>query len=174
MWNTSQPKRATFLRRQIQYCFWSATCLTEVGSKPMVQKYWEHFCHQADIGIRGVGASKEEAFEQAGLALTAVITEVNCLEAKELVKVVCEAPNDELLFVDWLNAVVYEMATRKMLFGRFQVHIDGARLEGKLWGQAVDVAKHQPAVEVKGATYTELQVKRGPHGAWTAQCVVDV
>jgi len=140
----------------------------------MVQKYWEHFCHQADIGIRGVGASKEEAFEQAGLALTAVITEVNCLEAKELVKVVCEAPNDELLFVDWLNAVVYEMATRKMLFGRFQVHIDGARLEGKLWGQAVDVAKHQPAVEVKGATYTELQVKRGPHGAWTAQCVVDV
>jgi tRNA nucleotidyltransferase (CCA-adding enzyme) len=90
------------------------------------------------------------------------------------VKVACEAPSDELLFADWLNAIVYEMAIRKMLFGRFQVHIDGNRLQGNLWGQAVDVAKHQPAVEVKGATYTELQVKRREDGAWIAQCVVDV
>jgi SHS2 domain-containing protein len=140
----------------------------------MIQKHWEHFCHQADIGVRGAGASKEEAFEQAGLALTAVITEVNSVEAKDLVKVECEAPSDELLFADWLNAIIYEMATRKMLFGRFQVHIDGGRLRGSLWGQEVDVAKHYPAVEIKGATYTELQVKRGPDGAWIAQCVVDV
>lgn len=37
-------------------------------------KHWEHFPHDADIGVRGVGTSKEEAFEQAALALTAVIT----------------------------------------------------------------------------------------------------
>jgi SHS2 domain-containing protein len=140
----------------------------------MIQKHWEHFRHQADIGVRGAGASKEEAFEQAGLALTAVITEPNSVEAKELVKVECEAPGDELLFADWLNAIIYEMATRKMLFGGFQVHIDGSRLRGSLWGQEVDVAKHQPAVEIKGATYTELQVKRCEDGAWIAQCVVDV
>jgi len=59
--------------------------------------------HQADIGVRGVSASKEEAFEQSGLALTAVITEVNSLEAKDLVRVECEAPSEELLFLDWLN-----------------------------------------------------------------------
>jgi len=140
----------------------------------MVQKHWEHFRHQADIGVRGVGASKEEAFEEAALGLTAVITDLNSLESKYLVNVVCEAPSDELLFADWLNVIVYEMATRKMLFGRFQVHIERGRLQGSLWGQEVDVARHQPAVEVKGATYTELQVKRCEDGAWTAQCVVDV
>jgi protein archease len=140
----------------------------------MVTNRWEHFYHQADIGIRGIGASKEEAFEQAGLALTSVITDLNSLEPKDLVKVACEAPSDELLFVDWLNAIVYEMATRNMLFGRFEVHINGNHLQGNLWGQSVDVAKHEPAVEVKGATYTELQVKRNRDGTWTAQCVVDV
>lgn len=140
----------------------------------MPPKHWEHFCHQADIGIRGFGATKEEAFEQAALALTSVITDLNSLEPKVLVKAECEAPNDELLFVDWLNAIVYEMATRKMLFGGFQVQIHGSRLAGSLWGQAVDVAKHQPAVEVKGATYTELEVQRGEDGMWVAQCVVDV
>ena len=41
----------------------------------MNEKRWEHFPHDADIGVRGIGASKEEAFEQAALALTAVLTD---------------------------------------------------------------------------------------------------
>jgi tRNA nucleotidyltransferase (CCA-adding enzyme) len=140
----------------------------------MATKQWEHFCHQADIGVRGAGASREEAFEQAGLALTAVVTDVSALQPKELVEVECQAPSDELLFVDWLNAIVYEMATRNMLFARFQVRIRDGHLQGSLWGQEVDVARHQPAVEVKGATYTELEVRRREDGQWVAQCVVDV
>jgi tRNA nucleotidyltransferase (CCA-adding enzyme) len=140
----------------------------------MSSNRWEHFAHQADIGVRGIGASLEEAFEQAALALTSVVTEVEALQPKELVTVTCQAPSDELLFVDWLNAIVYEMATRKMLFGSFEVHLHDNSLHGRLLGQAVDVARHQPAVEVKGATYTELAVKHNQDGSWTAQCVVDV
>ncbi len=140
----------------------------------VVRKRWEHFSHLADIGIRGVGATKEEAFEQAAIGLTAVVTDVNSLEAKSVVQVSCEAPDDELLFVDWLNAIVYEMSIRKMLFCRFEVQIDRSHLQGTLWGQQVDVAKHEPATEIKGATYTELRVKRDVDGAWIAQCVVDV
>ena len=121
----------------------------------MTSNHWEHFSHGADIGVHGIGASKEAAFEQADLALTAVITDLSTVDASALVEVACEAPNDELLFADWLNAIVYEMATRGMLFGRFQVRIDDGRQHGRLWGQRVDVAQHQPAVEVKGATYTE-------------------
>src|SRR5215472_308845 len=114
---------------------------------PMSSNRWEHFAHQADIGVRGIGASLEEAFEQAALALTSVVTEVEALQPKELVTVTCQAPSDELLFVDWLNAIVYEMATRKMLFGSFEVHLHDNSLHGRLLGQAVDVARHQPAVE---------------------------
>jgi SHS2 domain-containing protein len=66
------------------------------------------------------------------------------------------------------------MATRRMLFGRFEVTLDGDTLHAKAWGEPVDIAKHQPAVEVKGATLTELQVRQGPDGTWIAQCVVDV
>ena len=50
----------------------------------------------------------------------------------------------------------------------------GHSLVGEAWGELVDVAKHQPAVEVKGATYTELHVRKGSGGTWVAQCVVDV
>jgi tRNA nucleotidyltransferase (CCA-adding enzyme) len=65
------------------------------------------------------------------------------------------------------------MATRRMLFARFAVVIDGHTLRGEAWGEPVDVARHQPAVEIKGATYTELRVAQ-EDGRWIAQTVVDV
>ncbi len=134
---------------------------------------WEHYEHGADIGVRGFGATKSEAFEQAALALTAVVTDPGRVEPHTRVTIECEAPEDELLFAEWLNALVYEMATRKMLFGRFAVRLEGARLAGEAWGEEIDPPRHQPAVEVKGATYTTLRVAR-EGGGWVAQTVVDV
>jgi SHS2 domain-containing protein len=134
---------------------------------------WEHFEHGADIGVRGFGASEAEAFEQAALALTAVITDLSSVRPLERVEVHCEAPDDELLFAEWLNALVYEMATRGLLFSRFKVRLESDGLSGEAWGEPVDVARHHPAVEVKGATYTMLRVAREGAG-WVAQTVVDV
>ena len=138
-------------------------------------KRWEHFAHEADIGVRGLGATLEEAFEQAALALTAVLTDVAAVAPRAMIRLSCEAPDDELLFVDWLNALVYAMATRNMLFSRFEVRLQGNRLTAKVWGEALDVARHHPAAEVKGATYTALKVaEQAGGGGWLAQCVVDV
>ena len=134
---------------------------------------WEHFPHQADMGIRGRGATKEEAFEQGALAMTAVITDPEKVRPLTCVTLSRQCPDDELLFADWINALVYEMATRNMLFGRFEVTLEGDSLLGRAWGETIDIARHQPAVEVKGATYTNLQVLQA-NGEWIAQCVVDV
>ena len=64
--------------------------------------------------------SKAESFEQAAVALTAVITDPDSVAANERVEVTCEATDDELLLVNWLNALIYEMATRRMLFARYR------------------------------------------------------
>lgn len=135
---------------------------------------WEHFDHQADLGLRGRGESLEAAFEQAAVALTAAITDPDRVRASEEVDVRCEAPSLEILLVDWLNALIYEMGTRSMLFREFRVHIQGLELTGKAWGESLDRPRHQPAVEPKGATFTELRVGRDEQGRWVAQCVVDV
>jgi SHS2 domain-containing protein len=136
--------------------------------------HWEHFPHQADIGVRGLGATLEQAFEQAALALTAVITDPAEVAAKEMLQLSCMAPDAELLLVDWLNSLIFEMVTRNMLFSRFEVHLEDNRLTAKVWGEALEVARHHPAVEIKGATYTALKVAQQPGGGWLAQCVVDV
>ncbi len=135
---------------------------------------WEHFPHEADIGVRGLGATLEQAFEQAALALTAVIVDPAAVAPKEAIRLFCEAPDAELLLVDWLNTLVYEMVTRNMLFSRFEVHLEDERLDAQVWGEALEPGRHHPAVEVKGATYTALRVAHQPDGSWLAQCVVDV
>jgi len=126
------------------------------------------------MGVRGVGAREAAAFEQAALALTAVVTNLASVKPETQIEVMCEAPDDELLFVEWLNAVVYEMAVRKMLFSRFRVEIRGGELTGRMWGEAVDIMRHHPAVEVKGATLTTLAIHKNERGQWVAQTVVDV
>ena len=134
---------------------------------------WEHFPHEADMGIRGIGNTREQAFEQAALAMTAVITDPAQVGATERVDITRQAPDDELLLVDWLNALVYEMATRQLLFGRFEVRVQDHTLTARAFGEPMNPAKHHMAVEVKGATYTALRVAQESNGEWVAQCVVD-
>ena len=136
--------------------------------------YWEHYDHGADIGVRGIGASKASAFEQAALALTAVVTDLNDVKPVTRIEVDCEGADDELVFVDWLNTLIYEMATRRMLFSRFEVRLRDNGLSGQLWGEPVDIERHHPAVEIKGATLTTLSVIENEHRQWVAQTVVDV
>jgi len=142
-------------------------------SAPAVRAKWEHFPHDADVGVRGFGATAAEAFEQAARALTAVVTHAE-VRPLEPVGIACEAPDLELLFAEWLNAVIYEMAVRRMLFGRFAVRIAGTQLDATAWGEPVDVARHSPACEPKGATYTALRVAQEQDGSWSAACIVDV
>ncbi len=134
---------------------------------------WEHFPHGADIGIRGVGPTLDAAFEQVALALTAVLVLPERVASRDVVGVSCEATSHDELLYDWIDAIIFEMATRDMVFSAFEVQIDGTRLTARLCGEKVDRARHEPAIEVKGPTYTQLRVaKEGSQ--WVAQCVVDV
>lgn len=135
---------------------------------------WEHFEHDADIGLRARAPTREALFEAMGEALTALITDPAGVRATTSVEMTCEAPDDATLLVDWLNALIFEMATRRMLFGKWHVSLDGHRLRGRAGGEPVDRERHQPVVEVKGATYTDLSIDQASDGSWQAQCVVDV
>jgi tRNA nucleotidyltransferase (CCA-adding enzyme) len=125
------------------------------------------------MGVMGVGPTRADAFRQAALALTAVVTEPERVRPLLSVPVFCQAQNDELLLVEWLNALIYEMAVRVMLFADFEVAIEEGELRATAYGEPVDISRHEPAVEIKGATLTALQVVECPDG-WHAQCVLDV
>jgi len=139
----------------------------------MSNAYWEHFEHKADIGVRGFGNTLADAFEQTAVAMTAVVTDISLVQATTTISIACSDNDNDALLYDWLNALIYEMATRKMLFSRFEVTIDHGKLEAAVHGEDIDIERHQPCVEIKGATYTELAVYQ-EELQWVAQCVIDV
>jgi SHS2 domain-containing protein len=132
------------------------------------------FPHGADIGVRGVGTSRAAAFAQAATALAAAMVDLEKVAPKDVVSISCTGPNDRLLLYDWLNAVIYEMAVRRLVFCRFEVSLEGQNMQGRAWGETIDLSRHAPAVEPKGATMTGLKVEQAPDGTWVAECIVDV
>lgn len=69
---------------------------------------WDNFAHDADIGVVSEGPTKDEAFRQAAIALTAVVVDPRSVRLTDAIALQCEGSTDELRFVQWLNAVVYE------------------------------------------------------------------
>lgn len=139
----------------------------------MYKAMYELFSHAADIGIRGYGKTMTEAFEMAAVALTATVTDPQKVTPELTFKIHLVEKDPELLFLDWINSLIYEMDTKKVLFSEFQLKLEGSELSATIRGEKVNRSKHDPAVDVKGATFTELKViEQNNH--WIAQCVVDV
>jgi len=137
-------------------------------------KRFELFQHKADMGIRGFGETPDKAFENAALALSSAITELGKIEPRTRVDIECNSDDLEILFYDWINAVIYQMAVRRMLFCKYEVNINNGRLTASAWGEEIVPDRHEPAVEAKGATMSALKVGRTKSGRYSAQLIVDV
>lgn len=131
------------------------------------------FRHDADVGVRGEGATLEEAFAAAARAMFGLMADLEGVRGTETIEVACEAPDRELLLVAWLNALLAEADVRGLLLRDFEVAVEGHRLTGRARGERFDPARHAPGVEVKGATLTQLRVAKTRDG-FVAQTVVDV
>ncbi len=134
---------------------------------------YETFEHQADVGVRGFGATLEEAFGNAARALYSVMVRIDAVRPLEERTISVSAPDCELLLVEWLNALLSLSDIDRIVFSKFDVKIEGTVLKGSAWGEKLDSGRHEPNVEVKGATYHLLQIRK-EGGRYTAQCVVDV
>ncbi len=136
---------------------------------------FETFSHQADIGVRGFGATSEEAFVNGAKAMFSLMVDLKEVSPKESVKIAVQAEDQASLFVEWLNQLLAAADIKRWLFSKFEVEIENSRsLRGKAWGEPINPKKHTLLTEVKAATYSQLKVERKPDGQWVAQCVVDV
>ncbi|MFH1257169.1 MAG: archease [Candidatus Diapherotrites archaeon] len=139
---------------------------------------FEWFDHQADIGVRGLGKSYEEAFAEAAHAMFSLIANLETVKADKGIEVKVKGNELDELLVNWLNELLYLKDSQGMVFKEFHVkriyqkngyfHIDAVAL-----GEKIDYKKHDLKSDVKAATYSELKVEE-MKGVFYAQCVVDV
>jgi SHS2 domain-containing protein len=136
-------------------------------------KGFETFEHKADMGIRGHGATLEEAFVNGAKALFSVMIDIHSVDPIEVHEVKCSADDTEALFVEWLNRLLSIADSEGVVFSEFELEIKGSAIDGKALGERLNREKHTAMVEVKAATYHMLEVGES-EGEFFAQCVVDV
>ena len=139
---------------------------------------FELFEHKADIGVRGVGETDREAFEECAKAMFSVMTKLESVKGKNKVEVEVRASDLNALLVAWLNELLYMKDAHEMLFSKFEVKEirqsgENFELTGVAAGEKLDAEKHELKIEVKAATYSGLKVFE-ENGRWTAQCIADV
>jgi SHS2 domain-containing protein len=130
--------------------------------------------HTADAGFKLWGATLADIFVQGAYALTSLMTDRRHLQNREVMAVEVEAPDQEILLVDWLNYVLYLYDTKSFFAKDIDIlEISGQQLKARLAGEELDPARHILKTGVKAATYHQLSIRRQDSG-WEATVIFDL
>jgi SHS2 domain-containing protein len=136
---------------------------------------YEHFESRADIGVRGIGETLAEAFEEAGRAMFEVMTDIKKIKPAKKIEFEAQAENETELLINFLNQALGEADAESMFLSKFKVAIstDGTpMLVATAWGSPI-TPKTEVRTEVKAATLSRSNVqKKG--SKFIVECIVDV
>ena len=139
---------------------------------------YEYLDHTADLGIRAVGNTLQEAFHQGATAMFSAIADIQPLAPQLACPVTCSAPDVAALFVEWLNELLYQAEVRNALWQSAHVtHLEqtesGWTLEGLALGEPLALDRHTLHTEVKAATYAGLAYRQ-TEDKHILECVLDL
>ena len=131
----------------------------------------------ADVAIEATGKTLEEAFSEAALAMFEVQTDTNKVKAKISKKVEILSEDKKSLLFDWLSKLIYLRDVEKMFFSKFDVDIKKSnkklKLVANIFGEKIDSKKHEFKVEVKGVSYTQMEIEEKSNKA-RVKVILDV
>ena len=130
--------------------------------------------HTADVGFEAFGATRTEAFRNAGRALMSLIVDLDSVEPREAVTMETTGAGASSLLVNWLSDILYLQDTEAWLFSDFEISsLSDAALTALGRGEKFDGVRHQIKLLVKAITYHQLALERTVEG-WRAQVYVDI
>jgi SHS2 domain-containing protein len=121
-------------------------------------KKYELIEHTADVGVKAYGTTVAEAFEHVAGAMFDIITDKSLIQSVGQYDIELDAPDREQLLVDWLSRLLFLNGANNLVFGRFEVALEGTHLTAHVYGEEYSRTKHKMGVEIKAVTYHLLQV----------------
>ena len=134
--------------------------------------------HTADAYVEAYGVNLEKAFENAAVAMTNVMTELEKVEAKIQKSFVLEAKDEYALLYNWLEELLLEFELGSKLYSRFEITkiertLNGFKLCAKAWGEKYNRKKHLSKVGIKAATYHRMEIVKDPNSV-TLRFILDI
>ena len=137
-------------------------------------KRYEQIPHTADIALRVYGKDLKELFINAACGMFDIIADTEEIKSSVTIDINLEAPSKEELLVCWLDELLYNFETKKIIFSEFNITSLGDKsLSAKIGGCPVGGNKTRLKTEIKAATYHDLKIKEEKNRL-TADIIFDV
>ncbi|MBQ8017804.1 MAG: archease [Methanobrevibacter sp.] len=136
-------------------------------------KRYEYFEATADIGLKAYGKDRNEAFENASLAIFNIISDTSEIDAVNTIEFEIDSEDDVSLLYDYLEELLFYHETEFMLFSEFHVKIDeNLHLKAEIKGEEINWDKHERKTEIKAITFHKMEVNKTDHVE--LQAIVDL
>ncbi len=130
--------------------------------------------HPADVGFLAYGATMEELFANAALALISIAGDVESVREVDRREIEATAEDTESLLYAWLAEIVAVMDAERLSLARVEVtELDAGRVRGVIWGERYDHDYHKSGVAIKAVTYHQFVIERTADG-WRARVYLDL
>ncbi len=124
--------------------------------------------------MRVSGISKEEVLRDAAVGMYSLITDIVSVQAKSVLEVSVTAESLEGLLVGYLNELIFHFDTYGFIGREVDVKVTGEfSLAAAVRGETFDVARHEPRVMIKAATYHNVRFEKAGH-QWVAEVMFDI
>ena len=133
----------------------------------------------ADVAFEASGATLQELFESAALAVTGtMVKNVEKIRQKIKKPIGVSAENVEMLLFCFLQELIFYKDAEILLFNAF--HFDVIEQKGDFWylgaeayGEEIDPQSHELLADVKAVSLHDFVVEKAPEG-WRASVILDV
>ena len=124
--------------------------------------------HISDGYVEVHGDTLEEAFENVGLSLFAMMTEIENVEPRNKIELEVIGEDIEALLFEWLSELIAQFDITHLLMSKFKIRKikrskKGFLLNAEVWGEELDPRKHISKVDVKAATYDRMEIIEKPN-----------
>ncbi len=130
--------------------------------------------HPADVGFLAYGATLEELFANAALAMITLACEPDGVRETERRSISVIGEDTESLLYGWLAEILAIMDAERLVLRRAEVTVlEKGRVTGAVYGEPLDRAPHRTGVSIKAVTYHQFAVERTADG-WRARVYLDL
>ena len=143
----------------LRFTVYFNSLIAEINKKTMSYKYLEH---STDAFIEVKAKTLEEAFSVAGKSVVETIIDLKNIQEIEEKNIKVKGRNLLNLLYNWLEEIVTITITDGFAIRNFSVNIkknDEYEIISKIFGEKLDLKKHNFKVEIKAPTFYDMVIE---------------
>lgn len=119
--------------------------------------------HATDALVEVNASNLDEAFILAGKSVVDITLNPELVEEKDDKTVEVRGKDLRYLLFNWLEEIIFQLITEGFAIHRFSIKIEKNSeysIKGKIFGEEINLQKHQFKVEIKAPTFHLMEIKK--------------